>query len=247
MLLTDDDQGSMQSFSEDDDSTDSGLSRDSLSTMIYKRLRTNLMTSSFEPGERLNIRHLAEAFETSPTPVREAIMQLVREGGLELRPGHELRVPVLTVERYLKIKAVRAPLERLATETATPLISADTLGDLARINDRFLSAESRKHWKEALSLNTEFHFTIYAASGNEVLLNAIENLWLLTGPFLINQYPSAIHPHDSVHPHLLLMDAIRRRAAREAGELVLRGLEKGSSLIVQKLTSRQAGAAQPDR
>ncbi|TWI38762.1 DNA-binding GntR family transcriptional regulator [Mesorhizobium tianshanense] len=237
----------MRTFSEDADDPDAGLSRDSLSTMIYKRLRSNLMTCAFEPGERLNIRHLAAAFETSPTPVREAIMQLVREGGLELRPGHELRVPVLTVERYLKIKAVRAPLERLATETATPLISDTTLNELARINEKFLSAENKKRWKEALSLNTEFHFTVYAASGNEVLLNTIENLWLLTGPFLINQYPSAIHPHDSAHPHLLLIDAMRRRASREAGEIVLQGLEKGSSLIVKKLTTHQARKGKPNR
>lgn len=216
-----------------------GLSRDNLSTMIYRRLRSSLMTGALEPGERLNIRNLATEFDTSPTPVREAIMQLVREGGLELRPGHELRVPVLTVERYLRVREVRAPLERLATEMAVPLISETALADLARINQMFLAAEKEKHWKEALSLNSRFHFAVYAASGNDVLLNTIENLWLLTGPFLINQYPAAIHAHNGKHPHLLLLDAIRRRAAREAGEIVLAGLEKGSSLIARKLETRQ--------
>lgn len=214
-----------------------GLTRDNLSAMIYRRLRSNLMSGALEPGERLNIRNLATEFDTSPTPVREAIMQLVREGGLELRPGHELRVPVLTVERYLRVREVRAPLERLATEMAVPLISEAALDGLARINQTFLVAEREKRWKEALSLNTRFHFAVYAASGNDVLVNTIENLWLLTGPFLINQYPAAIHPHDNKHPHLLLIDAMRRRAAREAGEIVLAGLEKGSSLIVTKLLS----------
>jgi DNA-binding GntR family transcriptional regulator len=151
-------------------------------------------------------------------------------------------VPVLTVERYLQIREVRAPLERLATEMATPLVSEQALGELARTNSDFLAAEESKRWKEALSLNTMFHFTVYAASGNEVLLNTIENLWLLTGPFLINQYPSAIHPHNSKHPHALLLDAMRRRSPKEAGDIIIAGLEKGASLITKKLakaTTRQ--------
>jgi len=221
----------------------SSLSRDSLSAMIYKSLKSSLMASAFEPGERLNIRRLAVVFDTSPTPVREAVMQLVREGGLELRPGHELRVPVLTLERYLKIRQVRAPLERMATELATPLISDELLAALAKINKQFLEAEDKGRWKEAMSLNTKFHFTIYAACDNEILVNAIENLWLLVGPFLINQYPSANHPHDEDHPHHHLLDAIRRKNARQAGEIVLQGLQKGSSLIVQKLERDAAYAA----
>ncbi len=55
-------------------------SRDSLSEKIYNRLRVALMTGAYESGARLNIRGLAASYETSPTPVREAIMQLVREG-----------------------------------------------------------------------------------------------------------------------------------------------------------------------
>lgn len=225
--------------------TGSGLSRDSLSAMIYNDLKSSLMSSAFEPGERLNIRRLAATFDTSPTPVREAVMQLVREGGLELRPGHELRVPILTVERYKKIREVRAPLERMATEMATPLITKETLSALGQINERFLNAENAGRWKEALSLNTKFHFTIYAASGNEILVAAIENLWLLVGPFLINQYPSDNHPHDRNHPHLHLLDALHRQDAHEAGEIVLQGLQKGSSLIIEKLQRNAAYPAAP--
>ena len=79
------------SFSEFAD--DDAIGRDSLSSKIYVKLRHALMTGRYEPGERLNIRQLALTFQTSPTPVREAVMQLCREGALELRPGHLLRVP----------------------------------------------------------------------------------------------------------------------------------------------------------
>ena len=77
---------------------------------------SHLMTGQYEPGSRLNIRRLAATYNTSPTPVREAIVQLVREGALELRLGHQPRVPVLTIPQYINIRETRAPLERLAAE-----------------------------------------------------------------------------------------------------------------------------------
>jgi DNA-binding GntR family transcriptional regulator len=36
---------------------------------------------------------------------------------------------------------------------------------------------------EALAANPGFHFAIYRASDNEILVGAIENLWFLAGPF----------------------------------------------------------------
>lgn len=212
-----------------------GITRDSLSGKIYDDLRSSLMTGAFEPGERLNIRRLASDYDTSPTPVREAVMQLVREGGLELRPGHELRVPVLSLERYIKIREVRAPLERLAAELAASKITKEELSRLAKANENFMRAEKQKRWKEALAFNKEFHFTIYGASRNDVLVNTIENLWLLSGPFINNQYPSAILEHDKNHPHTLVVDALRRGAAREAGKIVVDEMMSGSCLIIEKV------------
>jgi len=88
------------------------LSRDSLSEKIYGRLRLALMTGVYDSGARLNIRGLAAGYKTSPTPVREAVMQLVREGALELRLGHQPRVPVLTIPQYIQNPRKRAFLSK---------------------------------------------------------------------------------------------------------------------------------------
>src|SRR5688572_13454505 len=96
-----------------------GLDRHSFANRIYAQLRVALMSGAFEPGSRLNIRRLAAAYETSQTPVREAIIQLVADGALELKLGHQPRVPILSIPKYLEIRETRVPLERLATELAT--------------------------------------------------------------------------------------------------------------------------------
>ncbi|MER8953378.1 GntR family transcriptional regulator [Mesorhizobium sp. M0833] len=213
--------------------------RDSLSEQIYTRLRLALMTGLYGPGARLSIRKLAVSYNTSPTPVREAIVQLVREGALELRLGYQPRVPVLSIPRYISIRETRAPLERLAAELGAVNITEEEIQRLRELHDTWVKSEAQEQWKAALAANQEFHFTIYRASGNEVLVHVIENLWLLSGPFVNNQYPNILQAASKVHPHVLIIDALVRRSPSEVGDLVLRDTREGSYLILQQLKETQ--------
>jgi DNA-binding GntR family transcriptional regulator len=204
------------------------------------------MTGVYESGAKLNIRGLAAHYETSPTPVREAVMQLVREGALELRLGHQPRVPVLSIPQYVKIRETRAPLERLAAELAAVNATESLLESLRTSHQRFVQAEQEAKWKEALAANQEFHFAIYRASGNEILVGVIENLWLLAGPFINNQYPFIRRASLEVHPHLMIIDALSRKSPSEAGELVVRDLREGSYLILENLRN-EGGRPLPGR
>jgi DNA-binding GntR family transcriptional regulator len=172
-------------------------------------------------------------------------MQLVREGALELQLGHQPRVPVLSVEQYIKIREVRAPLERLATELAAVHATDTLLETLVGLNDAFIASEQSGRWKEAMNANQQFHFTIYRSSGNEVLVRTIENLWLLTGPIINNQYPAIQHGHRDTYPHLLIIDALRRRVPNEAGDLVVQDMRQGSALIVRFLQSAEGTKRRP--
>jgi DNA-binding GntR family transcriptional regulator len=213
--------------------------RDSLSDRIYERLRFGLMTGVYEPGERLNIRQLAKAFETSPTPVREAMMQLAREGALELRTGHLLRVPNMSLERYLEVRDVRIPLERLAAERAAQQITESELLEIQYQARRCVDAEKRDAWKEAIAANQEFHFAIYRASGSPVLVRVLENLWLLTGPFINHLYP-AYSSYRSAQPHDRIVQALRKQDSVEAGEAVAHDILQGSSAMVEQLEPHSA-------
>lgn len=219
----------------DDVSDNLDSARHSLSEVIYARLRAALITGQYEPGSRLSIRKLAASYETSPTPVREAIFQLVREGALEIRLGHQPRVPVLTIPQYISIRETRVPLERLATELSACWINSETLSHLAHLHQVLEENVGGPNWKDALAANQEFHFTIYRASQNDVLVRCIENLWLLAGPFVNNQFPSEKSTWSAVHPHILIMDALARRSPAEAGELIVRDLREGSYKIIKRL------------
>jgi DNA-binding GntR family transcriptional regulator len=211
------------------------MPRDSLSEKIYERLRSGIMTGVYEPGERINISQIAKTFETSVTPVREAMMQLVREGALELRPGHQLRVSDISIDRYIEVRTVRIPLERLAAEKAAQNITQSEILELQYQARRCLDAESGQHWKEALAANQEFHFAVYRASRLPILVRVIENLWLLAGPFINLVYRGQRRSYHSAQPHERILHALRTGNAEEAGQAVEQDILHGSAAIVEQI------------
>ncbi|MER9139579.1 GntR family transcriptional regulator [Mesorhizobium sp. M0830] len=229
-----------------DEETDDriGLNRDSLADQIYAKLRSALMTARYEPGSRLSIRKLAATFNTSPTPVREAVMQLVREGALELRSGYQPIVPVLSIAQYIKIRDTRIPLERLAAELSTVNITDEGIRHIREINNKWMQFEAEGDWQAAIAANHEFHFTVYRASMNDILVRIIENLWMLSYPVVYYQYRNIRLSRSGVHPHLLLIDALERRSPAEAGEMAVRDLREGSSRIIELLNSKRENPKQ---
>ena len=100
------------------------IARDNLTTRVYEELRRAMMEGRFWPGHRFKIRDLAASLQVSETPVREALMQLVREKGLRWGGPLDHRRQ-LSLAQYLECaasacisKAWRAPRRRRASSRA---------------------------------------------------------------------------------------------------------------------------------
>jgi DNA-binding GntR family transcriptional regulator len=209
----------------------------SLSDRVYRQLRDHLMRGILKPDQRLRLREVAVALGTSETPVREAVFQLVRDGALELKPHHYIRVRRLTVAQYLEIRDIRLLLEPLAAERALDNLDAAAIEELTEAHQRLISAEAAKDPEAAIRANFEFHFGLYWRSGMPELIELLESLWMRVGPMLNLLYPHG-HPHYDVrHQHENVLDALRLRdrggltkAIRddmlEGGRNFLRHLEK---------------------
>ena len=97
---------------------------------------------------------------------------------------------------------------------------------------RYAEGARTKSWQEAVVANQAFHFTIYRASQNPILVRLIENLWLLAGPFVAQQFHHSVREPSDIHPHRMLIDALRRRSPAEVGDLLVRDLKEGSNMII---------------
>lgn len=160
------------------------IARETVQERVYRALRDQLMRGGFEPGQKLKLAHLAEAFGTSSMPVREALNRLAVERALEALPSRTVRVPALSKAALQDLRETRLAIEGLAIARAAMRMTPACLGELDRLI-RAQSATDADHASEGSALqNQAFHFAIYRQSGSAVLLPIIESLWLQFGPYL---------------------------------------------------------------
>jgi DNA-binding GntR family transcriptional regulator len=222
------------------------LGRDNLANRVYDELRPALFEGRLRPGHRLKVRALSVALQVSKTPVREAMMQLVRERVLRQDAARSITVAGLTLDQYLELQTIRAELEGLAAEAAALRIAPEAIEDLAAHHVALATAEAREEGAAANRANWAFHQGLYRAAGMPELLLIIEGLWLRCGPLHAYLYPDAVPAYPGRHRHLDILDALRARdmvATRKALEADL--TEGGVNLValLDRMEKAAAGAA----
>jgi DNA-binding GntR family transcriptional regulator len=72
------------------------VKRERASDSVFKVLRESILDQTFLPGQRLDVKMLAEKLDVSLTPVKDAITRLMVEGLIELRPRSGTYVSLLS-------------------------------------------------------------------------------------------------------------------------------------------------------
>src|SRR6476469_10949085 len=90
----------------------------SLADDVVDRLRDAIFHGSFKPGEALREEQLAAMLDVSRGPVREALVQLEREGLVIVRRHRGATVARLSRRDLEEVYSLRLALERLAVQRA---------------------------------------------------------------------------------------------------------------------------------
>jgi DNA-binding GntR family transcriptional regulator len=151
---------------------------------VYAGLKQALMNGDFVPGQRLVVRQIAESFETSPMPVREALKQLVSDEALFDHSNRGVIVPEATVQIISDLVRVRCTIEGSATEWAASTITPQELDQIEALNEKMKACTTVETAGDYLAFNREFHFSIYRASRSSAIQPIIERMWLRVGPWL---------------------------------------------------------------
>ena len=99
-----------------------------------------IVSGELSPGTVLRQEQLSERFNVSRTPIREALRRLAALGLVSFVPNRGVRVRTLSQAELREAFLVRAELESLATELATPKMTDDDLAELEQAEERFSSA-----------------------------------------------------------------------------------------------------------
>lgn len=193
--------------------------------LALRELRASIRSGQIHQGEQLTVGELAKQLGMSHTPVREAVRTLQAEGLITQTPHHTLVVIKLSEKDVQDIYVVRLLVEPLATRLATPYLTEADFTKLHELNEAMRAADRGQRLEDRYALNHDWHFTLYAGAQNRVLLNTITSLWQR---FLWRSaWAMPDHADISYEQHAAILDALRARAADQAGHLLAEHINNG--------------------
>ncbi|MFC3630923.1 GntR family transcriptional regulator [Paracoccus angustae] len=158
--------------------------RKTVQDQVYEQLREALMSGAFQARDSFTIASLADRFQTSHMPVREALRRLAAENALRIAPSGTAFVPDLSRGELDDISRARVIIEGAAAELAAPNLSAADRAALAALIAEHRQTGISGDIVAMAAANRRFHFHIYAAARSPILMSHIENLWLRSGPYV---------------------------------------------------------------
>lgn len=194
---------------------------DTIAIRISKVLADRIISGSIEPGARLRQDHIAEEFETSHVPVREAFRRLEAQGLAVSEPRRGVKVAAFNLGEVKEVAEMRAALEVLALRQAAPHLTATILNqaeEATRAGDRSRDVRS---WEEA---NRRFHRLILAPCQMPRLLAAIDDLHAASARFLFAAWRSEWEARTD-HDHRAILAALRSGRIEDAAATLARHVQ----------------------
>ena len=186
----------------------------SKATAVYDLLKQDVIRLRFRRDEIINEKALAERYQVSKTPVREALSVLVQEGYLKKIPRVGYLLREVTEEDYRKLIYLRFTLEK---GVVLRIIRSCTEKEILSLRD--YCKEERISYQDFGGVNYDFHMAMARLTGNEYLAEEVRRIFQRTirAPS-VNLYQEVREePHRY---HLQLIDAMRDRDVETALRLI---------------------------
>jgi DNA-binding GntR family transcriptional regulator len=188
---------------------------------VAEELRRLILSGELKAGTRLRQVELAQRFNVSTTPVREAFTVLARQGLVRHDVQRGVVVFAPSEDDVRENYELRIALEPLATELAARSMSEEQLAVVDGILERMRAAADQP--LEYVALNREFHRAIYAAARRPRLFELIESLRDAFDAHV--RFDAAASPDPEYFgrahaEHQAIADALHARAAKRARKLM---------------------------
>lgn len=153
------------------------IPRQSLAAAVVERLREKIIDGELREGEQLRQDAIAEEFQISRIPVREALSHLAAEGLITIVANRGAVVSALSPEEISQIFETRAVLECYMLRLAIPNSREEDFHraeEILREYERSLENDSEiKRWGE---WNWNFHSALYAPANRPVMMSFLKTL-----------------------------------------------------------------------
>ena len=212
--------------------------RSSLAEEAYREIRDALLSGALEPARKLSEPELALRFNTSRSPVREALVRLEHEGFVERLPSGRVRVATLDIAYLEQLYVVRADLEGLAARLATPLLRTVDLDAMTKSVEAMDRAVKNDDAGGAIATGQQFHDVIMRECGNAPLVSLLAGLNARISRFRAVVAALGDYDPERVLEHRRILQALYDRDADVARTQMMQHVQRSADVLVRRLRER---------
>lgn len=222
--------------------------------MLVASLLADVFQGRLRAGQHLVAQELADRFGVSPTPVREALIELAGIGIVDLLPNRGAIVRHVTGKDVREVCKVRRVLECEATRSACGRIDPAQLHGVAETLRGLLAtgaAPIADFIGEARAVDSRLHDLIANSCGNAFLANELGRLKMLFRAFRDVSYTRHEAHQDyrrlaeEAREHLAIVEALITGDARMAVRAMARHILTGGRYWGRALPSPGSAQALP--
>src|ERR1700735_648009 len=197
---------------------------------VYDAVRADILACRLAPGAELREQELAERYQVSRAPIRDALLRLELERLVTIHPRKGSSVNPISLADAREIFRYRLVLEPACASDAAENASSDMLEKLDQF--RHFPADG-----DFIDYNRGFHAAVAAASGNNRMAAATSEL-IDQAERLVRVSLTGIKGRDPaqlVAEHSALIDAMQRRDARAASRIIRDHIAKAERRVLSAL------------
>ncbi|MFD8717446.1 GntR family transcriptional regulator [Streptomyces sp. NPDC059629] len=187
-------------------------------------LRAALISGELRPGEVYSAPGLAPRLGVSATPVREAMLELVKEGMVEIVPNKGFRVTAVSEKQLDEYTHVRSLIEIPTTVGLTATADTADLEALRPVALEIVASAVKGDLIAYVEADLTFHLRLLALAGNDHLVEVVRDLRQRSRLYGLTALVAAGRLKASAEEHLELLDALLARDEAAVREVMTRHL-----------------------
>lgn len=206
-----------------------------LRDVVYNSVRDAILSESLKPGKRLMETELAQMLGVSRTPVREALRKLELEGFIEMPPRKGAIVKDTSIKDIKDVLEIRTSLEALATRLACEKMDKENKINLQNARDKFVEAVSNNNINEMILTDIDFHDVIFSSTGNEKLIQIINNLKEQIYRYRTIYIRDKLYLENIIIEHDEILDAILNSDIKKAENAAIIHIKNQENALIKAL------------
>jgi DNA-binding GntR family transcriptional regulator len=188
--------------------------------VIYRELLEDLLTGRLNSGEKLREAELAERFHVSRTPIREALVQLEREGFIAHSQNVGAVVRKISAVQVDETFEMVALLEVHATRIAVAKMKDEDISFLTRLHQSMQKSAKEERFPDWVKLNADFHDFFVEKCGNKRLRETVLDLRKSIYRVIVEGQTLPRKVGEYLLSHQGIIEAAAKRDSAEAAELM---------------------------